>query len=120
MTTHERNLSRRQVLSISALGCTVGLPGCATKATEPAAPLPTPDRGEPKHMPTTTPVLAGTHQMTPLPFSPSSLNGLSERLISSHHENNYGGAVKNLNRVELELHQMNGETPPLLVAALRD
>lgn len=71
-------------------------------------------------MTTTIPALAGAHQMSPLPFSPSSLNGLSERLISSHHENNYGGAVKNLNRVELELSRVNAETPPLLVAALRD
>lgn len=120
MKTQEHHLSRRQVLSISALGCTVGLPGCATKANEPAASPPTPEKGEPKPMTTTIPALSGTHQMTPLPFSPSSLNGLSERLIRSHHENNYGGAVKNLNRVELELRQTNAETPAFVVAALRD
>jgi len=38
------------------------------------------------------------HAVKPLPFDASKLRGLSERLIVSHHENNYGGAVKNLNR----------------------
>jgi len=64
--------------------------------------------------------LAGNHTLVPLPFAPGSLNGLSERMISSHHENNYGGAVKNLNRVEQELSRITQETPPFLVAALRE
>jgi Fe-Mn family superoxide dismutase len=41
-------------------------------------------------------------------------------MISSHHENNYGGAVRNLNRTERELSQVNAETPPFVVAALRE
>lgn len=64
--------------------------------------------------------LVGKHAPLPLPFAPSSLEGLSEKMISSHHENNYGGAVKNLNRVEQELTRINAETPPFLIAALRD
>ena len=32
----------------------------------------------------------------PLPFDPAKLRGLSERLLQSHHQNNYGGAVKRL------------------------
>ena len=64
--------------------------------------------------------LAGNHAIEPLPFRPSSLTGLSERLITSHHENNYGSAVKNLNRVEAELLGLRAETPPFVVAALRD
>ena len=36
--------------------------------------------------------------MKPLPFDPAKLKGLSEKLITSHHDNNYGGAVKNLPR----------------------
>ena len=66
------------------------------------------------------PSLAGNHKPVPLPFAPGSLNGLSERMISSHHENNYTGAVKNLNRVEQELSQITPDTPPFLVAALRE
>ena len=66
------------------------------------------------------PALSGAHTVAPLPFKPASLNGLSERLVTSHHEKNYGGAVKNLNRVEQELVRTNAETPPFVVAALRD
>jgi len=64
--------------------------------------------------------LAGNHTPVPLPFAAGSLNGLSERMISSHHENNYGGAVRNLNRAEQELSRITAETPPFVVAALRD
>ncbi len=69
---------------------------------------------------TIPPALAGNHTVVPLPFAAGSLNGLSERMISSHHENNYSGAVKNLNRAEKELAQIAAETPPFVVAALRD
>ncbi|HET8669683.1 MAG TPA: Fe-Mn family superoxide dismutase, partial [Candidatus Saccharimonadales bacterium] len=45
----------------------------------------------------------GQRQPKPLPFDPSKLRGLSEKLIRSHWENNYGGAVKALNAVEQRL-----------------
>jgi superoxide dismutase, Fe-Mn family len=64
--------------------------------------------------------LSGNNAVLPLPFKANSLNGLSERLITSHHEKNYGGAVKNLNRVEQELAGINADTPPFVVAALRE
>lgn len=64
--------------------------------------------------------LAGNHQIRPLPFDAARLKGLSERLIVSHHENNYGGAVRNLNRTEQELAGVTKDTPPLLVAALKE
>ena len=67
-----------------------------------------------------SPALSGNHSAVPLPFKPGSLQGLSERLMTSHHENNYGGAVKNLNRVEQELSAITKDTPPLIVAALRE
>jgi Fe-Mn family superoxide dismutase len=34
-----------------------------------------------------------------LPFDAASLHGLSPQLIASHHQNNYGGAVKRLNAI---------------------
>jgi Fe-Mn family superoxide dismutase len=55
------------------------------------------------------PAFAGTHQAKPLPFAPSKLNGLSEKLIRSHHENNYTGAVKALNVVEQRLAALAAE-----------
>jgi len=56
--------------------------------------------GEP---PTRSPVFAGRHEPRPLPFDPGKLHGLSEKLIRSHWENNYVGAVKALNGVEERL-----------------
>ncbi|PLC02951.1 superoxide dismutase [Variovorax sp. RO1] len=38
-----------------------------------------------------------------LPFDPATLRGLSERLLNSHHQNNYGGAVKRLNAIRAQL-----------------
>lgn len=65
-------------------------------------------------------VTAGGHAPIPLPFDPTKLPGLSERLLVSHHDNNYAGAVKNLNAVEVELARVTQETPGYLVAALRE
>jgi Fe-Mn family superoxide dismutase len=52
------------------------------------------------------PAFRGQHQPRPLPFDPAKLNGLSEMLVRSHWENNYGGAVKALNAVEQRLDGM--------------
>ncbi|MGH9799989.1 MAG: Fe-Mn family superoxide dismutase, partial [Blastocatellia bacterium] len=51
-------------------------------------------------------VFAGEHKPKPLPFDPAKLKGLSEKLIKSHHENNYTGAVGALNVVEKRLAAM--------------
>jgi Fe-Mn family superoxide dismutase len=48
----------------------------------------------------------GRHQPLPLPFDPAKLKGLSEKLIRSHWENNYGGSVGTLNAVEKRLDAM--------------
>lgn len=42
-------------------------------------------------------------QPQPLPFNPTTLNGLSERIVTSHHRNNYGGAVKRLGAIRATL-----------------
>lgn len=54
-------------------------------------------------------VFRGEHKPTPLPFNPAKLNGLSEKLIRSHHENNYVGAVNALNAVEQRLAASMGD-----------
>ncbi|WP_416831436.1 MAG: superoxide dismutase [Erythrobacter sp.] len=46
---------------------------------------------------------AGTHTPKPLRFDPAKLTGLSERLITSHWENNYQGSVRGLNTIETRL-----------------
>ena len=57
---------------------------------------------------TSTPAIAfaGQHQPKPLPFDTAKLKGISEKLIKSHWENNYQGAVKALNAVEQRLTAM--------------
>ncbi len=70
--------------------------------------------------PVFTPVAAGGHKPVALPFKADKLSGLSEKLLTSHHDNNYAGAVKNLNAVELELDKVNKDTPGFQVAALRE
>jgi Fe-Mn family superoxide dismutase len=62
----------------------------------------------------------GNHPLAPLPFDPGKLQGLSERLLRSHHENNYGGAVKNLNKVEEELARVDKDTPGFIVGGLKE
>ncbi len=42
-------------------------------------------------------------RILPLPFNPAALHGLSEKLIESHHRNNYAGAVKRLNAIRSQL-----------------
>jgi Fe-Mn family superoxide dismutase len=49
------------------------------------------------------PAFAGGYQPKPLKFDPAKLQGLSERLIRSHWENNYQGSVKTLNAIRSRL-----------------
>jgi Fe-Mn family superoxide dismutase len=97
---------------------TLGALGCATAHEPLRAAAPTPPARKDTPMPAQ--VLRGDHSIVALPFDPAKLNGLSERMMRSHHENNYGGAVKNLNKVEQQLSEINADTPPFLVAALRE
>ncbi len=47
-----------------------------------------------------------------LPFDPAALAGLSERLLTSHHANNYSGAVKRLNAIRARLESLPFATTP--------
>ena len=48
-----------------------------------------------------------TYELKPLSCDPAKLKGLSEKLIVSHHENNYGGAVKRLNAITAQLESLD-------------
>ena len=48
-----------------------------------------------------------SYQMKPLSCDPARIKGMSERLIVSHYENNYGGAVKRLNLIEEKLAELD-------------
>lgn len=54
-----------------------------------------------------------TYCVRPLPFKPPRLNGLSEKLLASHYENNYGGAVRRLNAIDAELGRLDWDSAPV-------
>jgi len=53
-----------------------------------------------------------TFAMKPLSCDPSRIRGMSERLIVSHYENNYGGAVKRLNLITEKFAELDPENAP--------
>ena len=55
------------------------------------------------------------YQMKVLSCDPAKLPGLSEKLIVSHYENNYGGAVKRLNAITAQLAALDFATAPVFV-----
>lgn len=50
-----------------------------------------------------------------LPFDPGRIKGLSEKLLVSHYENNYSGAVKRLNAISAQLAGLDMATAPVFV-----
>jgi Fe-Mn family superoxide dismutase len=52
------------------------------------------------------------YQMKPLGCDPQHIKGMSEKLIVSHYENNYGGAVKRLNLITEQLAGLDFNTAP--------
>jgi Fe-Mn family superoxide dismutase len=60
------------------------------------------------------------YQLTPIHCRPWLLNGLSLRLIESHFENNYGGALRRLNAISAQLESLDYATaPPYQVGSLK-
>ncbi len=55
-----------------------------------------------------------------LPFDPAALLGLSEKSLRSHHQNNYGGAVKRLNAIRAQWGALSpASTPGFLLNGLK-
>jgi len=55
------------------------------------------------------------YEMKPLSCDPKKLKGLSEKLIVSHYENNYGGAVKRLNAIAAQWAALDVAAAPVFV-----
>jgi Fe-Mn family superoxide dismutase len=55
------------------------------------------------------------YTMQPLACDPAKLKGLSEQLIVSHYENNYGGAVRRLNAITDQWAALDVATAPVFV-----
>jgi len=61
-----------------------------------------------------------SYKMKPLSCDPVRIKGMSERLIISHYENNYGGAVKRLNVIEEKLAELDyASAPGFLINGLK-
>jgi Fe-Mn family superoxide dismutase len=59
------------------------------------------------------PIAAGyAPQPMPLPFDPKSITGLSEKLLTSHHDNNYVGAVKRIGAITGQVAALDPATAP--------
>jgi Fe-Mn family superoxide dismutase len=82
-------LDRRALLGVAAL---------AAAAT--AAPAPAQPAG------------AGAFTPQPLPFDPKAVPGLSEKLLVSHHDNNYVGAVKRLGAIRADFGKLDPASAP--------
>ncbi len=106
------SITRRDALTAGAL---ITLAGACSGAV--AGPN---KKGTKKPMGANTSPGPGNHSIVPLPFDPAKLTGISEKMMVSHHENNYSGAVKNLNKVELELANVDKDTAGFLVSGLKE
>src|SRR5690242_17878035 len=58
---------------------------------------------------------AMSYQAKPLSFDPKSISGISEKVLVSHYENNYVGAVKRLNAIGTQLAELDFAKAPNFV-----
>src|SRR5689334_12059093 len=75
---------------------------------------------------TSTPSFAQTggkamsYSPKPLSVDPKSINGISEKVLVSHYENNYVGAVKRLNAIGMQLAELDfAKAPNFVVNGLK-
>jgi Fe-Mn family superoxide dismutase len=89
-------LDRRQFFEASALVAVASvaatLPAGAETMTPPAAPP--------------------AYEVKPMPFDVNAVKGLSTKLLTSHYDNNYTGAVKRLNVIGAQLAALDWATAP--------
>jgi len=63
---------------------------------------------------------AMTYQPKPMSFDPKSINGISEKVLVSHYENNYVGAVKRLNAIGAQLAELDfAKAPNFMINGLK-
>ncbi len=104
------SLTRRQTLQVLS-ATSMGLALQTSATTQSAQEQTPPSASVHAHRP---------HAIVPLAFDPKKLTGISERMIVSHHENNYSGAVKNLNKVQEQLGALAADAPGFIVSGLKE
>jgi Fe-Mn family superoxide dismutase len=55
------------------------------------------------------------YAVKPLACDPTRIKGMSEKLITSHYENNYGGAVRRLNGIAEQLAGLDFASAPIFL-----
>lgn len=107
--TSQTEANRRTVLG-AALTLAAGTATAATAQTA------TPKEAKPM-----SPAFVAPSAPKPLPFNSAKLDGISEKLIQSHWENNYSGALKALGAVKARLNDMAGakDVPPYVYNDLK-
>lgn len=94
--TDSIDLSRRTLLQAAVAATAVAAGGAQAQNTQEKTIMPA------------VPAFESPSVLKPLPFDPTKLPGLSERLLRSHWENNYGGSVKALAAVKKHLAEALG------------
>jgi Fe-Mn family superoxide dismutase len=90
-------IDRRNVIGVASIAAAT-LVGAASSAQAQAPSMP----GK-----------AFTYAIKPLPFDPKSIKGLSEKILTSHHDNNYAGAVRRLNAINAQFAALDVATAPV-------
>jgi Fe-Mn family superoxide dismutase len=90
----EPTLDRRNMMTAAALL------GASTLVAGPASAQPA------------SSLAASAFTPRPLPFDPTKITGLSEKLLTSHHDNNYVGAVKRLGAIEAAIGGLDPASAP--------
>jgi Fe-Mn family superoxide dismutase len=93
------DLARRTLIHSSAALAAASLVGAPALAQTPPATGPKPM----------------SYAIKPLPFDPTKIKGLSEKILTSHYENNYSGAVKRLNAITEQIAQLDYSKAPVFV-----
>ena len=95
-----QTIERRSLMQLATVGATVAaLSPIGTAAAQTAQPAPAKPNYAPK----------------PPPFDPKSIKGLSEKILTSHYDNNYTGAVKRLNAITAQLAELDVAKAPVFV-----
>jgi Fe-Mn family superoxide dismutase len=89
-------INRRQFVETTALAAgAAAMPAAAAAAEQTASGVP--------------------YAVKPLTFDPAAVTGLSAKLLQSHYDNNYTGAVKRLNAIDAQLAALDWATAPVFV-----
>lgn len=98
-------MERRDFMALGAVTLASGLTSATAADT---ATVPTPRATHPE-----------TLTQKPLQFDPKKLDGISEKMIVSHHDNNYVGAVKRARVIEEKIVGLAGSANPFELGALK-